>query len=90
MHVVCRNRLVPVELQAALSSSVATVASVRLPDRLTDLPPAAILAFMSALAGTASTLTALHGLPVWPRHVSPSAALSPDFLPSPVFPRAAV
>ena len=55
-------QLAPEKLQPALSS--VRVASVTFHDSLSMLPPAAKPAVMSVLAASASTLTALHGIPL--------------------------
>jgi len=60
--VVSRPQLAQERLHEALSSVF--IASARLPDSVTCLPPHAMSAVVSALARSAATLTALHGLPM--------------------------
>ena len=73
LHLVFEKQLAPERLQAALSS-VRAVGSLTLHDSVTKLPPDTPSLLVSALAETsASTLTALHGLPL----------LKPDWEPEP-------
>jgi len=55
-----KPQLPPEQLQAALSRIL--IASMRLPESAARLPPHAMSAVMAALARSATTLTALHGL----------------------------
>ena len=62
LNVVFTSQRTAEQLRAALSS--VRIASVRLHDSLSELPPAATAAVMSALTGSASAVTALHGIPL--------------------------
>ena len=61
LHVVCRAELTPQQLRTALSSI--PLASLKLHDSVALLPPETLSPIVSAIARSASTLVALHGLP---------------------------
>ena len=62
LNIICSTQLPAHELQAALASI--RLASVTLHDSVTRLPPAAQITLLSAMMGSAPTLTAIHGLPL--------------------------
>jgi len=76
LHAVFPSELAPERLQAALAALAgAPLVGVTLPESVSELPAVALSGILSALAGSAPTLTALHGVPILDLPVGPTAGL---------------
>ncbi len=74
LHAVLKSELAPEQLRTALASI--PLASVALHDSVSTLPPETVSAIVSALAGSAATITALHGFPLVAAREGPGVSLA--------------